>query len=157
MTGKVPHRGGAPVGLIEELGPIEASAVAYLRMWSDGPKMFNAIDQDFATALGTDNGKKLSVSFHRLCNMCAVHGRRPLMRHELNCRCLGADESCFANFIGYASEGAREDALMMAMTLVSAEKAPLLAGLAEDFGLALRQMSMRFQPNKPTRNVHTLH
>ena len=31
------HRGGAPVGYITDLGPIEAGVVLYLRLWRDGP------------------------------------------------------------------------------------------------------------------------
>ena len=63
------------------------------------------------------------------------------MRHGVSCKCLGADESCFANFIGYASDGEREDALMMATTIVEAGMAPMLVSLAQDFGLALRRMA----------------
>ena len=37
MNQAAPHRGGAPVGYVAELGPVEAGAVLCLRLWCDGP------------------------------------------------------------------------------------------------------------------------
>lgn len=138
-----PHRGGAPVGYITELGPVEAGAVLYLRLWCDGPDAQTQVWNDFATALGPQSGRKALKSFETLCDLCLRHGRRPLMRHHVTCKCLGADESCFANFVGYASEGEREDALLIAMTMVRPDIAPALVGVAQDFGLALRRMALK--------------
>ncbi|MEM7242566.1 MAG: hypothetical protein AAF429_10305 [Pseudomonadota bacterium] len=157
MNMRVKHRGAAAVGYLDELDPVASTAVAYLRLWCDGVDAQMAIDRDFATAFGVEQGRIVSQSFGQLCKMCVHHARRPLMRHGVNCRCLGADESCFANFIGYASEGAREDALMMAMTIVPPEKAHILAGLAEEFGMALRKMAVHFHPNVTYHNNQTLH
>ena len=54
-----------------------------------------------------------------------------------------------------------EDALLLAMTLVRPDMAPILAGLAEDFGLALRRMTSRTAagtPRKAGPNINrTLH
>lgn len=138
-----PPRGGAPVGFVAELSAVEAGAVLYLRRWCDGPQAQRQVKDDFAAALGTDQGETALQSFQTLCDMCARHGRRPLMRHQVTCKCLGADESCFATFVGYASEGAYEDAMMIASTIVSPNVAPCLVGLAQDFGLALRRMALR--------------
>ena len=155
MNAMSPQRGGAPVGFVTELGPIEAGAVLYLRLWCDGPDAQAQVWNDFATALGPDSGRKALKSFEALCDLCARHGRRPLMRHNVSCACLGADESCFANFIGYASEGEREDALLIATTIVRPDIAPSLVGLAQDFGLALRQMAIK--ADRPLRTTTTLH
>ena len=56
------------------------------------------------------------------------------MRHSVTCKCLGSDESCFANFIATATDGQREDAMLIATLLVRADMAPLVASLAADFG-----------------------
>lgn len=143
MSAPRPHRGGAPVGYVTELDPIEAGAVMYFRLWADGPASQCQMQQDFETALGPQDGPEIVRNFDALCSLCARHGRRPLMRHHVTCKCLGADESCFANFIGYASEGAQEDALLIATTLVSPNIAPAVVGLAQEFGLALRRMAVR--------------
>ncbi len=155
MNAMNPNRGGAPVGYVTELGPVEAGAVLYLRLWSDGPDAQAQVWNDFATALGPTSGRKVLKSFESLCDLCVRHGRRPLMRHNVTCKCLGADESCFANFIGYASEGEREDALLIATTLVKPDIAPSLVALAQDFGLALRQMALK--ANRPVTGSATIH
>lgn len=138
-----PHRGGAPVGFVTELDPVEAGAVLYLRLWCDGPDAQTQVWNDFATALGPRNGRKALKSFETLCDLCARFGRRPLMRHHVSCKCLGADESCFATFVGYASDGEHDDALLIATTIVRPDMAPVLVGVAQEFGFALRQMAIK--------------
>lgn len=64
------------------------------------------------------------------------------MRHSVHCKCLGADESCFANFIVTAATGERDDAMLIATLLVRADVAPLITALATDFGLALMRMNL---------------
>ncbi|MCX7561432.1 hypothetical protein OS190_17850 [Sulfitobacter sp. F26204] len=155
MNARTPHRGGAPVGYVTELGPVEAGAVLYLRLWCDGPDAQAQVWNDFATAFGPEHGRKVLKSFESLCDLCVRHGRRPLMRHHVTCKCLGADESCFANFVGYASEGEREDALLIATTIVRPDIAPSLVGLAQEFGLALRRMAVK--ADRPIKSTRTLH
>lgn len=141
MNAMTPHRGGAPVGYVAELGPVEAGAVLYLRLWCDGPDAQAQVWNDFASSLGPKRGREALKAFECLCDVCVRHGRRPLMRHQVNCKCLGADESCFANFIGYATDGEREDALFIATTIVRPDVAPVAVECAQQFGLALRQMT----------------
>lgn len=143
MNAMVPHRGGATVGYLEELGPVESGAVRFLRLWCDGPESRNQVRHECAAALGADQGRLAVQSLEHLCDLCVSHGRRPLMRHHVACKCLGADEACFAHFIGYASEGEREDAFLLAATIVNPNMAPALVGLAQSVGLALRRMALR--------------
>jgi hypothetical protein len=142
MTDAQQNRGGAPVGFITELDSIEAASVIYLRLWCDGPDAQAQVWNDFASGLGPDQGRKAVQSFEELCHLCARHGRRPLMRHSVQCKCLGADESCFANFIATAVDGEREDALLIATLLVRPDVAPLIASHATNFGLALKRMHL---------------
>jgi len=136
------HPGGAPVGFITELDSLQAASVIYLRMWCDGPDAQEKVSSDFASVLGHTNGSKALATFEQLCSLCARFGRRPLMRHSVTCKCLGSDESCFANFIATATDGQREDAMLIATLLVRADMAPLVASLAADFGLALKRMRL---------------
>ena len=85
------------------------------------------------------------LTLDRLCSLCAAYGRRPLIRHGLKCACLGADENCFAQMIAAASEGAREDAMMLASLIVRPDFAPALASLSEELGLTLRRMTAGFE------------
>ncbi len=154
------NRGGAPVGYITELDSVEAASVIYLRLWSNGPDSRAQVRSDFSTALGTDLGSKAARSFEQLYALCASHGRRPLMRHSVECKCLGADESCFANFISAAADGEHEDAMLIATLLVRADMAPVVASCAADFGLALKRMHLSaprdLSPNHQYNNK-TLH
>ncbi|WP_170413586.1 hypothetical protein [Ruegeria arenilitoris] len=134
-------RGGAAVGRLNDLGPVEAGAVMYLRLWGDGAQGRADAASDFEIALGAECGRAAMMSLDRLCSLCAHHGRRPLIRHGLGCSCLGADENCFAQMIAAASEGSREDAMMMASLIVRPDFAPALASLSEELGLALRRMT----------------
>lgn len=133
-------RGGAAVGRLADLTPIEAGAVMYLRLWGDGARGRADAASDFDIALGNDQGRAAMVTLDRLCSLCAHHGRRPLVRHGLGCGCLGADENFFAQMIGAAADGAREDAMMMASLIVRPDYAPALASLSEELGLVLRRM-----------------
>ena len=142
MTHDQQKRGGAPVGFISELEAVEAASVIYLRLWCDGPEAQSNVWNDFASMLGADRGRKALQSFEELCRLCSQHGRRPLMRHSVHCKCLGSDESCFANFIGAAATGEREDAMLIATLLVRPDVAPILTSLAADVGHALRQMKL---------------
>ena len=74
------------------------------------------------------------------------------MRHSIECRCLGGDEACFANFVGYATDGEPEDAFLLAATMVRPDMAGVLVSLAQEFGLALKSMAHSFgQPvEEPT-------
>jgi hypothetical protein len=142
MSAAQKNRGGAPVGFITELGAIEVASVIYLRLWCDGPVSQSLVWNGFARGLGPDQGSKAMQSFEELCRLCVRHGRRPLMRHSVQCKCIGSDESCFANFIATAADGEREDALLIATLLVRPDVAPLIASLATNFGLALKRMHL---------------
>ncbi|KIC46739.1 hypothetical protein RA28_02970 [Ruegeria sp. ANG-S4] len=134
-------RGGAAVGRLADLTPIEAGAVMYLRLWGEGPHGRKDAAKDFDIALGADRGRAAMLTLDRLCALCLNHGRRPLIRHGLDCRCLGADENCFAQMIAAAADGDREDAMMMASLIVRPDYAPALASLSEELGMALRRMT----------------
>lgn len=159
-----PPRGAASVGRLADLDAVEAGAVLYLRLSWNNPQALSALAADFSPVLGTAAGESAAANFHQLSSLCQSHARRALCPHALGCACLGADEACFAQMVASAAEGAREEALMMALLLVRADFAPLLAGLAQDAGLALRRMSLRVARDiqspaavRPGRGSATLH
>ncbi len=152
-------RGGAPVGHLAELGAVEAAAVIYWRLWADGLTGQRRVQADFCAVLGDKAGIDATDALAQIFDTCARHGRRPLMRHGLGCKCLGADESCIANFIGYGSEGRREDAALIATLLVTPDLCMPLAALAQTLGLALRRMALAKRPtpiatHSNTRTIH---
>lgn len=152
-------RGAASIGLLADLDRPEATAVCYLRLWREGPEARARVWNALARALGQDEGRRVLSTFEDLVSLCARHGRRPLACHAVNCRCLGADEACFAQFITTASEGDREDAMLIAILLVRPDVAPLIAALAADFGHALKRMHLCETPISAGRDAvsPTLH
>ncbi|MDK3074249.1 hypothetical protein QO034_14110 [Sedimentitalea sp. JM2-8] len=155
MRGSGTGRGGAAVGVLDDLGPTEMAAVLYLRLWCDGAQAQQRVWNDFAGALGAGHGRTALNSLESLCRLCADHGRRPLMRHGVKCRCLGADEACFANFVAAAADGDTEDAMLLATLLVRADIAPCLLDAARSLGLALRRLAIAEAGGQPRQQ--TLH
>ena len=133
------------MGIVSELEATQAAAVLYLRLWNDGPQSRAEVQQDLRLALGEEQGHKALQSFEQLCRLFKEHCRRPLMRHSVTCKCLGADEACFANFVAIAAEGDREDAMLIATLLVRADMAPAVTMLASELGLALKRMCLSTQ------------
>jgi hypothetical protein len=153
MNAMVRPRGGAAIGVLEDLDPVEAAAVLYLRLWCDGAGAQLQVQRDFDRTLGAAHGETALGSLQQLCRLCAEHGRRPLMRHGVGCRCLGADEACFAHFVAAASEPDSEDAILIATLLVRPDLAPCLVDAARTLGLALRRMAIA-ERRTPTDRLH---
>ena len=137
------QRGAAPVGFLADLGAVEAAAVRCLRSWSDGAGAWDSLIGDLARGLGPDGSARATKALETLCDLAMRHGRRPLMRRAAPCGQVGADEACFAHFVAAASEGAREDALMIALAMLRPDIAMQAVALAEEAGLALRLMTLR--------------
>ena len=136
-------RGGAAVGLLADLPPLEAGTVRYFRFWFSGPSARADLQQAFCDSLGPDSAQSAYDSFGRLCDFCVTHGRRPLIRHGMTCSCLGADENCFANLVAAATQGAAADADLLAALLVPPQKAQALSALAAQTGLFLQHLTGR--------------
>lgn len=156
-------RGAAPVGRVSELPALEAGAVLYLRLWFAGETGRSRVVADFAALLGLGHGAAAASAFDRLCGLIATHGRRPMMRHGVECGCLGGDEACFAQLIALAAAGEREEAMLMASLMLRADMAPLAVAMAEELAVALRRMALRVGPaapraeEAPLRRRGTLH
>ncbi|ANB34970.1 hypothetical protein [Rhodovulum sulfidophilum] len=136
------RRGSAAVGFLDDLDPVEAGAVRCLRLWADGDDAQERLRSEFSDRLGPRQGSDAADSLHMICSLCAMYGRRPLMRHSASCPCLGADESCFATFVAAAGAGDREDAMLMATMLVRADMAPGLVDPAARLAMALRRLAL---------------
>lgn len=157
MTPIRPPRGAASVGRLMDLDPFEAGAVLYMRLCWGNPDALDILERDFVPLLGRSAGQSAARGFLQMASLCQSFGRRPLCPHSQSCACLGGDEACFARLLSSAAEGAREDALMMALLLVRADFAPVLAGLAQDAGLALQRMTLRAQSVAPVTATSAAH
>lgn len=142
MTKHVSIRGAAPVGHFGDLDPLEAAAVLCLRLWLDGPDTQKDVWNDLVGTLGAASGRETLRALEEVCGICARHGRRSLMRHQPRCKCRGADEACIANLVSCATDGDREDAMLIATLMLRPDFAPHLAAAAQVFGLGLKRMAL---------------
>ncbi|WP_281708003.1 hypothetical protein [Phaeobacter italicus] len=140
-TAPAASRGGATVGLLSDLPPLEAAAVRAMRHWFAGNEARMSLRADCVAALGPTLGRQAYETLGRFLNFCAAEGRRPLVRHGLSCNCLGADENCLANLVAAANDAAFDDAQMLASLVVSPRQAPRAATMAAKAALVLDQMA----------------
>lgn len=141
MNARGMGRGGATVGDLGGLDALRLGAVVYLRLWCAGQAERQQVVQDFVTVLGESDAQMAVAALDGVCTLCARAGRRPILRHGVSCRCLGADESWFANLVEAACSGADDDALLIAGHLLRPESAPCAIGMAGTLGLAIRQVA----------------
>ena len=133
-------RGAAPVGLLQELPPVELAAIVYLRAWCDGGSARGMIARDFRLVMG-DEAAAAVETFDALMGVLLTRARRPIMRHALDCRCFGGDESAFAHMIASAAGRDREDAVLFASTLVKGPATWSAVLMAEESGQVLLRLA----------------
>ena len=131
------YRGGAPVGYLSELNQLEQNAILFLRYWSQRSMADNDLQNKFWSNITYDLGitktRQAIDAFDEIFTLCVKYSRRPIMKHDLECKCIGGDESCFANIIGFAQDGEMEDALLLASNLVAPKFAACLVTSARKF------------------------
>ena len=130
-------RGGAPVGYLSELNQLEQNAILFLRYWSQSAKTNHNLQDKFWSEityeLGITKTQQAVEAFDEIFTLCVKYSRRPIMKHDLECKCIGGDESCFANIIGFVQDGELEDALLLASNLVAPKFASCLVTSARKF------------------------
>jgi hypothetical protein len=135
------YRGGAPVGYLSELNQLEQNAILFLRYWSQSAKVDHNLQDKFWSEmtyeLGITKTRQAAEAFDEIFTLCVKYSRRPIMKHDLECKCIGGDESCFANIIGFAEEGEYEDALLLAANLVAPKFASFLVSSARKFAISI--------------------
>lgn len=155
MNQQTSLRGGATVGTLSELAPIETAAVRHLRQWFASPETRLEMRDDVTNLLGPELSEVALETFGQLCMLCVQYGRRPLIRHGIKCACLGADENCFANMIAAAADGQVDDTMLFASLIVRPAVARQLLPLASEFGYLLRQMTTATPPPPARQSIST--
>jgi hypothetical protein len=134
-------RGAAPVGLLADLPMLEQGAVLLMRQWCSGETGREAVAHDLTRSLGEERGVCAVNALAHLIGLMVGHGRRPFMRHDQNCTCLGGDENTFAQMVAAASAGDTEDAMAFALTMMPAAIAYEAVQTAEPLGLLIHAMA----------------
>jgi hypothetical protein len=113
------NRGAAAVGMLADLPPLERLAVTLLRHWCEGPVRQDQVAQDLIQTLGDARGTEAIRDLAALIDGMLAGARRPLMRHDGRCPCIGCDENAFANLVASATAGDHEQAMAFALVLMT--------------------------------------
>ncbi|MFC3183129.1 hypothetical protein [Cypionkella sinensis] len=147
-------RGGAAVGLLADLPPLERGAVHLLRQWCDGEAGRIAIAEDFTAIFGAEQAAHDVNALAHLITLMVQMGRRPLMRHHTQCACLGGDESVFAQMVAAATAGDREDAMAFGLTMLPPDIAYEAVQVAERVGHAALVIIHRLSAKVSATGAH---
>lgn len=140
-----PPRGGAPVGILSELPPVELAAILYLRHWLSGNQ--DQIWRDFSHTFSRADAACAMASFEDLMRAVQNNTRRPLMRHKTGCDCFGGDECAFAQLVAAAASGDEHDAMTFALHLFDGVQAKCALQAAAMCGHAFFSMASRDAPS----------
>lgn len=67
-----------------------------------------------------ENGENRSTIIEFL-TVIAQHSMRPVVRHQPECRCIGADENVFSNILKFSHEGMKSEAMILGSLLVKSD------------------------------------
>ena len=153
------ERGGAAVAVLNRMEAWEANMVLNLRLWCDGPKGQSMVWNEYRSALPGRVAQDACRLFEVLVNTLIDNAHRPLVRHDVGCSCVGADECVFVNLIRFASDGHLNDAALIATLIAGPSKAEHIAMLAGEVGLCARNIHAHSTelPTSTGSNVVRLH
>ena len=137
---KTQIKGGSPVAIMSDLSWEEHLVIYYFRCCFEGSEALLEIHEEFRFYLGTEKANKTIGALQFLYNKLQNNGRRRLVSHDLNCKCVGADENCFAQLVTRSSNNDKRDAILIGILLSNADIAPELVYAAEDLAVGVRSL-----------------
>lgn len=147
------------MGVLDRLDEWEASLVRRLRLWCEGPRGQEQILHEYLQALPAETAQTAYKAFDSLLRVIISNARRPLVRHDVECSCLGADESAFLHLVGFAADRHHSNAALMAALIAGPGNAEKIALLAHQVGVSAREVrsSLPDYASGTEQNVVRLH
>lgn len=149
MTPEHSERGAAAVAVLSNMDPWEANLVLNLRLWCDGSRGQSQVWNEYRKALPGEHATHACQAFETLVHTIVSSAHRPLVRHQVGCSCVGADEAVFVNLVRMASEGHLNDAALVATLLMGPARAEHVAILAGQVGTCARKISQQTLQSLP--------
>lgn len=140
MTAALNKSGAAAIGVLNHMEAWEANLVLNFRLWCEGPQGQAQVWTEFRTALPATVAQCECQRFESLVTTLIASARRPLMRHDVGCQCVGSDECVFVNLVRTASDGCLQDAALIAALIVPPSLAEHVALLAGHVGACARRI-----------------
>lgn len=158
MTEDHRARGGAAVAVLNRMEPWESNLVLNLRLWCEGTRGQSEVWNEYRKALPGPQAQTACRAFEVLLKTLVENAHRPLVRRDVGCNCVGADEAIFVHLVHTASDGHLGDAALIATLIIGPSKAEHIAVLAGEVGTCVRDIHAHHQPPKETlSNVVRLH
>ena len=132
--------GGAAVGKMEYLSLEEYTIISFLRRYCDGEISRQTLKKELIVNLGYSEGEKMFDSLNNLFKSIFNNGRRALIRHKIECDCVGADESCFAQLILRAANNYKEEAVLISLLLMPPDLSAETVSLASEIGTSIKKL-----------------
>ncbi|MFK7764553.1 MAG: hypothetical protein AB8B62_14935 [Roseobacter sp.] len=140
MTPDYHARGGATVAVLNRMEAWEASLVLNLRLWCEGPSGQSQVWKAYRAALSGEEAQSACHAFDVLMRTLIERSFRPLVRHDVGCSCVGADEGIIVNLVRTAAEGHLSDAALIATLMTGPAQAEHIAILAGQVGTKMREI-----------------
>jgi hypothetical protein len=141
MSVETPPRAGlAAVSRLDDLPPLERRLVVYARLWAAGRGGQAEVRRDLVARHGLAIGRAAHDRLDELMCLVLVHARRPQRVGPVDSDAAVADECVLARLVALATDGAREEAILMSALVIRADLALELARVAAALGrLMLRR------------------
>ncbi|RPE71785.1 hypothetical protein EDD53_0913 [Pacificibacter maritimus] len=127
--------GAAPVSRVDTIDQQSLLLITALRKFGQSDE--HLFWENISSYIGPQRGDTARAYFDDLMQIFTRYARRPLMTHDGNCNCIGADEANFALFICTATHGDAEDAMLQAMLILRPDVVPSAVNLAQQLGLMM--------------------
>ena len=134
------HRGGMSVDNLKNVEIWEAELITNVRLWCSGLSGRARVYEIFTARLQPDVAIQELDLFERLLTLTSVYAHRPIVHHDVECACIGADEKIFVHLVDTACSGDLREASLIATLLVGAANAEQIALLAAQFGISIKKM-----------------
>lgn len=129
---------------------LSALSTTYLQLWADGEAGRDRMICEIHNALGPQRGQRIITLWTEFLEIYRCYQLDAAMPHAIYDAYLGIDETSFAKFLVSAVEGEREEALLLALSLVRPDAVLILTNMATQIGLSLKQILLiRSQTDTP--------
>jgi hypothetical protein len=124
---------------VASLPPLQQAALQIMRQAMGEDSVDGTVPDRLWSLLGPARGPRIAHLWADLLSLFDRFAHRPLQTRSLDDPVAGSDEIGFVRLIALGAEGDREDVMFMALMMVRADISPIVASLAIQIGLSLRQ------------------
>ena len=131
------------VGFCKNLDHFEATALSYLRLWSDGIEGKKKAERDFIINLGYVEGYKAARALDDLYTLILRKAGKKLVFQSIDDAMYTQDELNFVELVVNSADDVDENGCSMAALLLPLQLMPLKVQLARQVGNIIKQGTLK--------------